>query len=127
MAGLTTQASALGPKISNLHDAVLGLTRRRTRRERMELPKMSRAAASATDSGSALRKLLVQGVFLFMGVFSTCVAQLVFYQGAVDHWQLLAQLSSALERKTKKLQNAKPASSTLRDELAGARCVPTAP
>ncbi|KAE9192789.1 hypothetical protein PF005_g18324 [Phytophthora fragariae] len=74
----------------------------------MELPKVSKAATSAADSGSALRKLLVQGVFHFTGVFSTC-------------------LSSALERQTKKLQNAKPASSTLRDELVGARCVPTAP
>ncbi|KAE9305135.1 hypothetical protein PF008_g21796 [Phytophthora fragariae] len=41
----------------------------------MELPKVSKAATSAADSGSALRKLLVQGVFHFTGVFSTCVAR----------------------------------------------------
>ncbi|KAE8993762.1 hypothetical protein PR002_g20141 [Phytophthora rubi] len=67
----------------------------------MELPKVSKAATSAADSGSALRKLLVQGVFHFTGVFSTCVAQFVFYRGAVDHWQLLAQLSSAKRRSSR--------------------------
>ncbi|KAE9039198.1 hypothetical protein PR003_g5325 [Phytophthora rubi] len=61
----------------------------------MELPKVSKAA-SATDSGAALRKLLVQGVFLFTGVFSTCVAQFVFYQGAGDQKAMLLPLCNYL-------------------------------
>lgn len=57
---------------------------------------MSKVSASAADSGAALRKLLVQGVFLFTGVFSTCVAQFVFYQGAGDQKAMLLPLCNYL-------------------------------
>lgn len=43
-------------------------------------PRTSQLLALA--KGSAVRKYAVQGVFLFTGVFSTCAAQYVFYQGA---------------------------------------------
>lgn len=36
----------------------------------------------ALSKSSAVRKYAIQGVFLFTGVFSTCAAQYVFYQGA---------------------------------------------
>ncbi|GMF65648.1 unnamed protein product [Phytophthora lilii] len=62
----------------------------------MELPKVSAAAAKPAESGAALRKLLVQGVFLFTGVFSTCVAQFVFYQGAGDQKAMLLPLCNYL-------------------------------
>ncbi|KAE9064550.1 hypothetical protein PF007_g29158, partial [Phytophthora fragariae] len=81
--------------ISSLDDAVLDLTRHRARRERMELPKVSKAAASAADSGAALCKLLVQGVFLFTGVFSTCMAEFVFNQGTGDQARSSARRRSS--------------------------------
>ncbi|KAK1942381.1 hypothetical protein P3T76_005880 [Phytophthora citrophthora] len=64
----------------------------------MELPKVSKAAASAMEAerGAALRKLLVQGVFLFTGVLSTCVAQFVFYQGAGEQKAMLLPLCNYL-------------------------------
>jgi drug/metabolite transporter (DMT)-like permease len=65
----------------------------------MELPKVSSAKttpAMAAESGAALRKLLVQGVFLFTGVLSTCVAQFVFYQGAGDQKAMLLPLCNYL-------------------------------
>ncbi|KAE9118462.1 hypothetical protein PF010_g8210 [Phytophthora fragariae] len=61
----------------------------------MELPKVSKAAASAADSGAALCKLLVQGVFLFTGVFSTCMAQFVFNQGTGDQARSSARRRSS--------------------------------
>ncbi|KAL4092923.1 hypothetical protein PRIC1_011912 [Phytophthora ramorum] len=60
----------------------------------MELPKVSKAAG--VESGAALRKLLVQGVFLSTGVLSTCVAQFVFYQGAGDQKAMLLPLCNYL-------------------------------
>ncbi|KAE9269996.1 hypothetical protein PF001_g28979 [Phytophthora fragariae] len=61
----------------------------------MELPKVSKAAASAADSGAALCKLLVQGVFLFTGVFSTCMAEFVFNQGTGDQARSSARRRSS--------------------------------
>lgn len=40
------------------------------------------ATVAALAKSSAVRKYAIQGVFLFTGVFSTCAAQYVFYQGA---------------------------------------------
>ncbi|KAG7382229.1 hypothetical protein PHYPSEUDO_005115 [Phytophthora pseudosyringae] len=64
----------------------------------MELPKVSKATtmAMAAERGAALRKLMVQGVFLSTGVLSTCVAQFVFYQGAGDQKAMLLPLCNYL-------------------------------
>lgn len=40
------------------------------------------AALTAVGQSAVVRKYAIQGVFLFTGVFSTCAAQYVFYQGA---------------------------------------------
>lgn len=45
---------------------------------------------------SDLQTLLSQAVFLFTGVFSTCAAQFVFYQGAGDHHAMLLPLCNYL-------------------------------
>ncbi|GMF42652.1 unnamed protein product [Phytophthora fragariaefolia] len=58
----------------------------------MQQPEASKAPAD----GAPLRKLLVQGVFLSTGVFSTCAAQFVFYQGAGDQKAMLLPLCNYL-------------------------------
>ncbi|TYZ63216.1 hypothetical protein PybrP1_003213 [[Pythium] brassicae (nom. inval.)] len=45
---------------------------------------------------AAVHQLVVQGVFLFTGVFSTCAAQFVFYQGAGDQKAMLLPLCNYL-------------------------------
>ncbi|EEY70215.1 uncharacterized protein PITG_19466 [Phytophthora infestans T30-4] len=61
------------------------------------VPKVSKASSTmATERRAALIKLLVQGVFLFTGVFSTCMAQFVFYQGAGDQKAMLLPLCNYL-------------------------------
>lgn len=58
----------------------------------MELPTVAkRSCASAS-----LRAMGVQFVFLFTGVFSTCVAQFVFYQGAGSQRAMLLPLCNYL-------------------------------
>jgi drug/metabolite transporter (DMT)-like permease len=52
--------------------------------------------AQALLQSSAVRKYAVQGVFLFTGVFSTCAAQYVFYQGAGDQKAMLLPLCNYL-------------------------------
>lgn len=47
-------------------------------------------------SAGAARKLAVQGVFLATGVFSTCAAQFVFYEGAGDQRAMLLPLCNYL-------------------------------
>ncbi|CEG49683.1 uncharacterized protein PHALS_07435 [Plasmopara halstedii] len=51
---------------------------------------------SMSKSGVAIQKLVVQGIFLFTGVISTCVAQFVFYQGAGDQKAMLLPLCNYL-------------------------------
>ncbi|GAB9463526.1 hypothetical protein Gpo141_00000982 [Globisporangium polare] len=50
----------------------------------------------ALSKSSAVRKYAIQGVFLFTGVFSTCAAQYVFYQGAGDQKAMLLPLCNYL-------------------------------
>nr|CCA17302.1 conserved hypothetical protein [Albugo laibachii Nc14] len=47
-------------------------------------------------STQRLRHLAVQGTFLFTGIFSTCIAQFIFYQGAGDQRTLLLPLCNYL-------------------------------
>ncbi|TMW55402.1 hypothetical protein Poli38472_013293 [Pythium oligandrum] len=54
------------------------------------------ALPSVGVGGDALVKFFVQFVFLFTGVFSTCAAQYVFYQGAGDQKAMLLPLCNYL-------------------------------
>ncbi|KAF1328580.1 hypothetical protein FI667_g6744, partial [Globisporangium splendens] len=51
---------------------------------------------NAVAHSAVVRKYAVQGVFLFTGVYSTCAAQYVFYQGAGDQKAMLLPLCNYL-------------------------------
>uniref|UniRef100_K3WT08 EamA domain-containing protein n=1 Tax=Globisporangium ultimum (strain ATCC 200006 / CBS 805.95 / DAOM BR144) TaxID=431595 RepID=K3WT08_GLOUD len=54
------------------------------------------ATLNAVARSAVVHKYAVQGVFLFTGVYSTCAAQYVFYQGAGDQKAMLLPLCNYL-------------------------------
>ncbi|CAH0475231.1 unnamed protein product [Peronospora belbahrii] len=64
----------------------------------MTLPKLSKAFMTSpvmtrkNKNDTTLYNTFVQGIFLSTGVFSTCVAQFIFYQGAGDQTVMLLPL-----------------------------------